>query len=114
MKNPYKKLKISLPTLNGVMVEKFIAPSVSLQPDLGNWVELYWFDKYGCPHSFNGMPAWIVIMPDGKQYRLNWYKHGEKIKESILTIEEETKEISNKIKLRNFQERAKKKPKKKR
>lgn len=84
----YVDLTIDIPTLNGVMVEKFIAPC-SDNESLWHWRNSR--DKY---HSFNGMPAYIRQEFNKRDYMLIWFQHGQKINSlSISTM----KKIDHKI-----------------
>lgn len=90
----YADLKIDIPTLNGIMVEKFIAPYRD-NDDL--W---YWRDNKDEHHSFNGMPAYI--RQDRQEYVLIWFKHGEKVHSLIINKKLEHEIIADKRKNRNF------------
>ena len=105
--NLYTNLKIDLPTLNNVMVEKFIKPSVVTDK------EIIWYDKSGLHHSYNGFPSYIEKRENEKYYLIRWHKHGFEFKTHVEIIKLKSEIIAEKIKARNFQERAIKKTKKK-
>ena len=103
----YYNLTIDLQTLNNVIVEKFVKPSVITDK------EIMWYDKSGLLHSFNGFPSYIEKRENGKYYLIRWHKHGFEFKTHIEIIKLKSEIIAEKIKARNFQERAKNKIKKK-
>lgn len=106
LQNIYKKLKIDIPTLNGVMIEKYVEP---------NFIDkqfILWHDRNEKLHSFNGFPALIMKQSTGRVYSMAWYKHGEKIKITQIDYKSETEIIGEKIKNKNFEERARNENKK--
>ncbi len=103
----YKNLKIDLQTLNNVMVEKFVNPSVITDR------EIIWYDKSGLPHSFNGFPSNIRKSFRGDFYIIYWNKHGVNLKSDTIVLKTDSEIIAEKISSRNFQKRAKNKIKKK-
>jgi len=100
--NIYQKLTINLTTLNNVLVEKHIAPSVIDER------HIIWH-KRGVIHSYNGFPAYIEKQLAGNYYIVRWFKNGKIMKHVSLSNKSKTEIISEKIAARNFEERAKKK-----
>ena len=99
--NLYTNLKIDIPTLHGVLIEKFREPHVT------EWT-IRWLDKNDELHSFNGFPSCIDKSIFTKNYYLRWHKHGEEIKTLTMNVKIESEEIAKKIASRNFKERASK------
>ena len=100
--NLYTNLKIDIPTLRGVLIEKFREPNVT------EWT-IHWFDKNDELHSFNGFPSCINRQVFSKEYYLRWHKHGVEIKTLTVPIKSESEIIAEKLANKNFQERASKK-----
>lgn len=98
----YQKLTINLTTLNNVLVEKFIAPSIIDER------YIIWH-KRGVIHSYNGFPAYIEKRLAGNYYIVQWFKNGKIMKHVSLSNKPKTEIISEKIAARNFEGRAKKK-----
>ena len=102
--NTYSSLTIDIPTLNGVMVEKFKEPIV--ESDSSGVVDMNWHNKSGLLHSHNGFPSSINIRMKGRHITMWWHKNGEQIKSDCITIKTQSEIIAEKIAARNFQERA--------
>ncbi len=100
--NIYQKLTINLTTINNVLVEKHIAPSVIDER------HIIWY-KRGVLHSYNGFPAYIEKKLGGSYYIIEWCKNGKIVKSVSISNKPKTEIISEKIAARNFEERAKKK-----
>jgi len=95
----YSSLKIDIPTLTGVMVEKFKQPS-SCKTEV-----ITWMNRENQLHSFNGMPAFIRIGPN--QISVLWANNGKPGKEMYIEVKSKIDFIADKIKSRNFEQRAK-------
>jgi len=95
----YLNLNIDIPTLTGVMIEKFKQPS-SCTKEL-----MLWKKRDGELQSFNGMPAFIRIGPN--QISVIWVNNGKPIKEMYIEVKSKINFIADKIKSRNFEQRAK-------
>ena len=95
----YSDLKIDIHTLTGVMVEKFKQPS-SCKKEVITWI-----NREGQLQSFNGMPAFIRIGSD--QISILWAINGKPVKEMYIEVKSEINFIADKIKSRNFEQRAK-------
>ncbi len=99
--NLYTNLNIDIPTLHGVLIEKFKEPVVSY------WA-IRWNDRNDELHSFNGFPSCIERSIFNRVCYLRWHKHGKEIKSLTVQIIPRSEIIAEKIKARDFQERAKK------
>lgn len=95
----YSNLEIDIPTLTGVMVEKFKQPS-SCKEDV-----ITWYNRDGQLQSFNGMPSFIRIGPN--QISMLWANNGKPAKEVYIEVKSKIDFIADKIKSRNFEQRAK-------
>lgn len=100
--NMYANLKIDIPTLRGVLIEKF------KEPFYANGFIVEWCDKNDELHSFNGFPSSIVHIAYTKGYVIKWHKHGVEIRKTIILKKTESEIIAEKISARNFQRRASK------
>jgi hypothetical protein len=99
--NIYESLDIDIPTLHGVLIEKYKAPDID-----GDYMS--WRDKIGRLHSFNGFPSRIVKRHAREHsHFMYWSKHGELIDALKIERKSEIERISKKIAARNFEERAK-------
>lgn len=104
-KNWYNDLKIDIPTVHGVLIEKF------KEPVIDDYGRIRWYDKNDLLHSFNGFPCCIEVRKIERECFLVWNNHGVYIKSLILKMKLESEIIAEKIKARNFQRRAKAKKK---
>lgn len=101
--NTYEDLTYDIQPLRGVMIEKFIAP------DFHEGRIMIWHDKNGEYHSFNGFPSIIEERAPGRVCQFLWHHHGKQLKTQLFVKPSESELIAQKLQLRNFQERAKKK-----
>jgi len=95
----YLDLKIDIPTLTGVMVEKFKQPSICKDTLMS------WLNRDGDFHTFNGMPSFIRINPTN--IVLLWSVDGKIVKDHYIDKKSKIDFIADKIKSRNFEQRAK-------
>lgn len=96
--NIYTNLDIDIPTVKGVLIEKFKEPVI-----IDNRIE--WYDKNELLHSFHGFPSRIIV--GVYNYNILWHVHGECIKLVVIEHKSESKIIAEKIQDRNFARRAK-------
>jgi hypothetical protein len=95
----YSNLKIDIPTLTGIMIEKFKQPS-SCKEEV-----ILWKNRDGQLQSFNGMPAFIRI--GSNKIAMIWADNGKPGKEMYIEVKSKIDFIADKIKSRNFEQRAK-------
>ena len=95
--NIYANLDIDIPTVKGVLIEKFKEPVI-----IDN--RIMWYDKNENLHSFHGFPSLIIL--EAFACQVFWYTHGKYIKSEYIKFKSESEIIAEKIKARNFARRA--------